>query len=171
MTDRPGRGNVLRLFGGSGERHLPSGDTSKSFTFTATHDTVDDDDESVKLTFGTLPTGVSAGTVKETLVSITDDDDPQVEVNFRRAIHDVAEGADRTVTVKLTADPERTVVVPLTATDQDGATSADYAALPASVTFESWGDHQGRDLHRDPRRHRRRRRATSCWGSGPCPTG
>ena len=113
-----------------------SGDTEKSFTFTATHDTVDDDDESVKLTFRTLPTGVSAGTVKETLVSITDDDDPQVEVNFRRAIHDVAEGADRTVTVNLTADPERTVVIPLTATDQDGASSADYS-VPDSVTFDS----------------------------------
>ena len=113
-----------------------SGDTEKSFTFTATYDTVDDDDEEVLITFGTLPTGVSAGTVKETVVSITDDDDPQVEVNFRRAIHDVAEGDDRTVTVKLTADPERTVVVPLTATGQDGATSADYS-VPASVTFES----------------------------------
>ena len=33
-----------------------SGDTSKSFTFTAAHDTVDDDGESVKLSFGaTLP--------------------------------------------------------------------------------------------------------------------
>ena len=29
-----------------------SGDTEKNFTFTATHDTVDDDDESVRLTFG-----------------------------------------------------------------------------------------------------------------------
>ena len=113
-----------------------AGDTSKTFTLSATDDTVDDDDEEVLLGFGTLPTGVSAGTVKETLVSITDDDDPQVEVNFRRAIHDVAEGADRTVTVKLTADPERTVVVPLTATDQDGASSADYS-VPDSVTFES----------------------------------
>ena len=70
------------------------------------------------------------------MVTIVDNDDPQVEVNFRRAIHDVAEGTDKTVTVNLTADPERTVVVPLTATDQDGATSADYAAIPASVTFE-----------------------------------
>ena len=113
-----------------------AGDTSKTFTLSATDDTVDDDDEEVLITFGTLPTGVSAGTVKETLVSITDNDDPEVEVNFRRAIHDVAEGADRTVTVNLTADPERTVVVPLTATGQDGASNADYS-VPNSVTFES----------------------------------
>ena len=39
-----------------------SGDTSKSFTFTAAHDTVDDDGESVKLSFGaTLPDGVTQG--------------------------------------------------------------------------------------------------------------
>ena len=38
-----------------------SGDTEKTFTFTATADTVDDDREKVKLSFGTLPTGVTAG--------------------------------------------------------------------------------------------------------------
>ena len=36
-----------------------SGDTEKSITFAATDDSVDDDDESVLLGFGTLPTGVS----------------------------------------------------------------------------------------------------------------
>ena len=35
-----------------------SGDTEKTFTFTATDDTEDDDDESVKLTFGTLPSPI-----------------------------------------------------------------------------------------------------------------
>ena len=34
-------------------------DTEKTFTFTATDDSADDDGESVKFTFGTLPTGVS----------------------------------------------------------------------------------------------------------------
>ena len=59
-----------------------AGDTSKTFTFSADDDALDDDDEEVLITFGTLPTGVSAGTVKETLVSITDDDDPEVKVSF-----------------------------------------------------------------------------------------
>ena len=37
-------------------------DTEKTFEFTATQDAIDDDGESVKLTFGsTLPTGVSRG--------------------------------------------------------------------------------------------------------------
>ena len=39
---------------------------------------VDDDGESVKLTFGNLPTGVSEGTTNETIISITDDDGPSV---------------------------------------------------------------------------------------------
>ena len=103
---------------------------------TPVDDSVDDDDETLKVLFGTLPENLSPGTTTETVVTIVDNDDPQVEVNFRRAIHDVAEGADRTVTVNLTADPERTVVIPLTATGQDGATSADYS-VPDSVTFES----------------------------------
>ena len=55
-----------------------SGDTEKSFTFTATQDSVDDDNESVRLGFGTLPAMVTAGTIAEATVSITDDDDPPV---------------------------------------------------------------------------------------------
>ena len=52
-----------------------AGETSKAFTFTATQDTVDDDGESVLLTFGTLPATVQTGTTTETTVNITDDDD------------------------------------------------------------------------------------------------
>ena len=39
-----------------------SGDTEKSFTFTATQDKADDDGESVKLDFGTLPNAVTSTT-------------------------------------------------------------------------------------------------------------
>ena len=52
-----------------------NGDTSESFTFTATDDTVDDDGKSIQLGFGVLPTGVNTGTPTETTVTITDDDD------------------------------------------------------------------------------------------------
>ena len=53
-----------------------AGDMSKTITFTATQDTDDDDNESVKLTFGMLPSRVSAGTTAETTVNVTDDDTP-----------------------------------------------------------------------------------------------
>ena len=112
-----------------------AGDTSKSFDFSATNDTIDDDDESVKLTFGTLPAGVSEGSPSETTVSITDDDDPAVTVSFGASTYTAAEGGTATVTVTLSADPERTVEVRITATNQGGASAADYSLSATSLTF------------------------------------
>ena len=57
-----------------------SGETSKSFTFTATQDADNDDGESVKLGFQSLPMGVTAGSTTEATVSITDDDTPDTTV-------------------------------------------------------------------------------------------
>ena len=115
-----------------------SGDTEKSFTVEAAQDTVDDDGESVKLTFGSsLPTGVTKGSTNEAVVSITDDDVPSVEVSFGQGSYRVDEGSTVTVKVKLSADPERTVTIPITATDQDEASGDDYSGVPPSVTFVS----------------------------------
>ena len=114
-----------------------SGDTSKSFTFTAAHDTVDDDGESVRLSFGaTLPTGVTAGTPATSAVTITDDDAPQVTVAFRQSTYSATEGSTVTVEVTLSADPERNVSIPIEKTNQGGATAADYAGVPQNVTFD-----------------------------------
>ena len=119
-------------------------DTSKTFTFTATQDSVDDDGESVDLGFGTLPGGVSAGLVPKTTVSITDDDVPAVEVSFEHSSYSVAESDDTstadkrenevTVTVTLDAEPERTVDITLIPTNQ-GASDADYSISATSLTF------------------------------------
>ena len=114
-----------------------SGSTSTFFSFSATDDNVDDDGESVKLTFGTLPTGVGAGTTNESTVNITDDDVPSVTVSFEQATYTVAEGSSITVKVKLDKDPERTVTIPISNTNQGGTTSADYSGVPAHVTFNS----------------------------------
>ena len=115
-----------------------AGDTEVDITFSATQDQDNDDGESVKLTFGnTLPTGVSAGTTDEAVVTITDDDVPSVSVSFEQADYTVVEGSTETVTVTLNANPERTVIIPITTTDQDGASSSDYSGVPASVTFNA----------------------------------
>ena len=114
-----------------------AGQTSRPFTFNATDDTVDDDDESVKLGFGALPSRVSLGARNETTVSITDDDDPEVTVAFVQDAYRVVEGRTVTVRITLGADPERTVAIPLSKTEQNGASSADYSGVPASVTFNS----------------------------------
>ena len=123
-----------------------AGETSKSFVFTATHDTVDDDGERVRLSFGTPPDRVSAGTQDQTTVSITDDDDPFVTVQFGQTTYTVDESDDTSttgveenkveVTLTLSADPERTVVIPIETTELDGATGADYS-VPSSVTFNA----------------------------------
>ena len=116
-----------------------SGDTEKSFTFAATQDTDNDDDESVKLAFGTLPTDVGAGTNNEATVNITDDDVPTVTVRYEQATYTVAEGSSVVIKVILSADPERSVTVPISRTNQGGATDGDYSGVAAntSVTFNS----------------------------------
>ena len=118
-----------------------SGDISRTFTFTAEADNVNDDGESVLLTFGaSLPADVTAGTPGTSIVTITDDDVPAVTVSFGAASYAVAEGSSRTVTVELSADPERTVIIPIVTTNQGGAAAADYSGVPTSVTFTSGGD-------------------------------
>ena len=113
------------------------GDTVKSFTFSATDDSVDDDGERVRLSFGALPAGVTAGTTNVATVSITDDDDPAVTVSFEHGTYSVGEGATVAVRVELSANPERTVTIPISRTNQSGASSSDYSGVPASVTFNS----------------------------------
>ena len=112
-----------------------AGEMSKPYTISATQDTVDDDNESVLLEFGTMPDAqVSAGAIGEATVSITDDDDPFVTVKFGQDSQGVGEGETVNVTIRLSADPERTVIIPIEATGQNGAGSGDYS-VPASVTF------------------------------------
>ena len=115
-----------------------AGETSKSFTFSATQDTDNDDGESVQLGFGSLPdAALSAGAPAATTVNITDDDVPAVTVQFSQGSYTVAEGATQSVTVTLSADPERTVVVPIAAVNQGTASDADYSGVPPSVTFDA----------------------------------
>ena len=82
-------------------------------------------------------TRVVGGTTKETVVSINDDDVPAVTVSYGASTYSVAVRGTVSVKVKLSADPERTVEVPITATDRDGASSADYSGVPEKVPFNS----------------------------------
>ena len=116
-------------------------ETEKSFTVVVTQDTVDDDGESVELSFGTLPARVTEGSSPETTVVIQDDDDPEVTVSFGAVAYTAAEdGADAVVTVELSADPERDLTITITHAAEDGATAqgetgADYSGVPGSLVF------------------------------------
>ena len=112
-----------------------AGETRKTFVFTAHQDTDDDDGESVRLTFGQLPVGVSGGATTTATVSIADDDDPRVSVSFGQSTYTVSEGSTTTVSVILSADPERSVTIDLVKTNLDGATDSDYSGVPQSLTF------------------------------------
>ena len=112
------------------------GQTVTSFRIAARNDDVDDDNESVELRFGDLPTGISIGTRSTcdygacshgaTTVNLVDDDDPPVDVFFEQANYEVPnnevtnvrnsrnekyEYARLNVKVKLSAAPERFVDV------------------------------------------------------------
>ena len=114
-----------------------SGQTVQNVTVRVEQDTLDDDDESVKLTLGlTLPSRVTAGAQRETVVSFTDNDDPEVTVGFATTTYSAREGETANVKVTLSADPERTVIIPIVPTDQDGAASTDYST-PLSVRFDT----------------------------------
>ena len=113
-----------------------SDETSKTFSFTAASDAVNDDGDSVLLGFGSpLPNGVSAGAPATSTVSITDDDVPPVQVRFGAASYTVDEGSSVTVTVELDIAPEREVEVPLTHTAQGDTSSGDYSLSATAVAF------------------------------------
>ena len=112
------------------------GQTTRTFAFITTDDDVDDDDESVKLAFGSpLPERVSIGSHGETTLHIGDNDDPPVEISFEQGSYTVPEAGTQTVRVTLDADPEREVTVSIVVTHQDGVTGADYSGVPESLVF------------------------------------
>ena len=113
-----------------------AGQTRRTFTVTATDDSVDDDGESVRIGFGPLPDGFVAGARPTATVALADDDGPVTEVFFDGAADlTVEEGNVTRVSVYLSEPARATVTIPLTRTHRGGATAADYSGVPASVTF------------------------------------
>ena len=95
------------------------GQTEYSFRVRAVNDDIDDDDEYLTLSFGTLPELVYAGDQSNLRIDLVDDDDPPVEVFFEQAKYEVTsvsqdentEYARLEVKVKLSAAPERFIDV------------------------------------------------------------
>ena len=124
-----------------------SGETSKPLAFTSSQDDLDNDGETVKLSFRSLPDGVTAAGTTEALVSITDDDVPEVTVSFDTNTYTVDESDDPNTmdvkeneamaTVSLSADPERTVTIQLSKTSKDGIDIGDYSGVPSDLVFNS----------------------------------
>ena len=113
--------------------------TSRTFAVMATAGDGSDGGESVSIGFGTLPEGVFAGSPAATTVTLADGGEQRLVVNFgssRGHTVQVREGARRLrLNVLLDSSPWRPVTIPLVVTHVGGATEADYAAIPESVTF------------------------------------
>ena len=115
-----------------------SSDTSKTFTFTAAADDVDDDADSVLLEFGELPDRVSAPDTTarpaSATVSITDDDSALASITLTTLPTSVLESASgTTVTVTATLDGSATLPGATEVTVSVGGGTAtsgtDYAAV------------------------------------------
>ena len=99
----------------------------------ATPDTLDDDGESVKLTFGTLPTDpvvVTPGSTNETVISIADDDGAGLVIDTTALTVD--EDGSAIFSVRLATQPTGNVTVSVTSSDTSAATVS-----PASRTFNT----------------------------------
>ena len=130
MKEELGRAESTDYSGVPADVTFNAGETSKTFTFTATQDNVDDDGESVKLAFGpNLPSRVSAGT--PATVSIDDDDGAGVSVS--EAALTIGEGSSGTYTIVLDSQPTADVTV----TINDPSGNTDVTADPADLTFSS----------------------------------
>ena len=118
-------------------------DTDQTFTLAATRDTVDDDGETVVLTFGTLPPGVTKGTVSEATVTIVDDDAPADTpvVTIAAGASPVTEGTAAEFTLTRTATGTAlTVTVAVTETGDvisgtATSTTVAFAAAAATATL------------------------------------
>ena len=114
------------------------GQTEYSFRVRAVNDDIDDDDEYLTLSFGTLPELVDAGDQASVRIDLVDNDDPPVEVFFEHANYEVTsvsqdentQYARLEVKVKLSASPERFIDVGIVAesTQGDGDINFEYSA-------------------------------------------
>ena len=112
---------------------------SKTFTVTATGDTVPDGGESVRIGFGALPQGVLADRPAATVVTLKDGTERELVVQFDThwgyAVEAREGGVRLRLRLLLNKSATRPLTIPLAVTHRGGATAADYAELARSVTI------------------------------------
>ena len=114
-------------------------DTEQTFTLAATDDTDVDAGESVALSFGTLPAGVTAGTPSEATVTIVDDDLPVVTIAADRNSYAEVQG-NAGFTLSRTGSTAATLTVTVEVTQQvDRDLLPDGAEAERTVTFAVGG--------------------------------
>ena len=108
ITATPGEGLGTGEYSGvPASVTFAAGDTSKSFTVSGVQDTLDEPDEVLTLSLGTLPSGYVPGTPAELAITVVDDDVAQLEFTLTdsngNAVTELTEGGDSaTATVSIT---------------------------------------------------------------------
>ena len=118
-------------------------ETRKTLTFRVVQDTDEDAGESVVISIGDLPDGVTIVSLGGAQTITIIDDDPAVTVSFKESAGEGFEGDSVTVTVELSEDPHRRVRIPITMTGLSGAIApgtpdpADFEVSATEVVFTS----------------------------------
>ena len=86
------------------------GQTEQTFRVAARDDSVDDDGEWLKLSFGKLPERVLTGRTTTTRIDLIDDDDPPVQVSFAQSSYEAAITSRKKCCVYAQAGCDRQVV-------------------------------------------------------------
>ena len=111
-------------------------DTEQTFTLAATDDADVDAGESVSLSFGTLPAGVTAGTPSEATVTITDNDVlPTLSVANAAAAE--SDGVAFTVTLSAAATTDVTATWTASIETGDSAETADFESTTGTATVSA----------------------------------
>ena len=109
-------------------------DLRRTIRITVADDALDELDETFTVAFGTLPSGVTAGTPDAATVTITDNDVPAV--SFMAATTSVSESAGTVaVTVQLSTSPATRITIPVSTMDGTALAGVDYTALTQDVVF------------------------------------
>ena len=108
------------------------GDSAAYFAIRALPDTVFENDETVVLEFGTLPTGISTGSPSATTFHLIDTQ----TASFGAASYSATEGGPgATVTVNLDYAPAVSAIVCLEVENHAGTSDGDYAGVPDDLNF------------------------------------
>ncbi len=105
--------------------------TVETFILESPDDTDDDDNESVTLLFGSLPSGVLTGTPSSAEVSISDDD-PVPSVSFGQSAYELLEGDTVPVTVTLDRASNRLLSIPILG---QGSGVSVVSGIPETLEF------------------------------------
>ena len=107
----------------------------QTFELTAVDDAVDDDGETVLLSFGTLPDGVAAGDPDDSTVTLIDDDARGVKASPAKV--SVVEAGSTSYTVVLTSEPTANVTVTVSGSSGTDLT-APAEGLVLTFTSMNW---------------------------------